>query len=81
MKVRIAIKLKQNILDIQGKSIESSIKDNIGIKTISHVTQGKIIDLDIAENNQEKITKIVDELCDKLLVNMVMEEYSFEILS
>ena len=80
MKVRIIIKLKQGILDIQGKSVESSITDNLGFNQISNVKQGKIIELEIAENNPEKIKPIIDKICDKLLVNKVMEDYSFEII-
>lgn len=81
MKVRVIIKLKKNILDIQGKSIESVIKDNLNIINISEVKQGKVIELDIAEKDKDKISQIINKLCNKLLVNPVMEEYSFEILS
>jgi phosphoribosylformylglycinamidine synthase PurS subunit len=81
VKVRVIIKLKKNILDIQGKSIESVIKDNLNIINISEVKQGKVIELDIAEKDKDKISQIINKLCNKLLVNPVMEEYSFEILS
>lgn len=81
MKIRIIIKLKKNILDIPGKTIESTIKENLNIANINEVKQGKVIEIDIAEKDENKINKIVGELCDKLLVNSVMEEYSFEILS
>ena len=81
MKIRIIIKLKKNILDIPGKTIESTIKENLNITNINEVKQGKVIEIDIAEKDENKINKIVGELCDKLLVNSVMEEYSFEILS
>jgi len=79
-KIRIIIKLKKNILDIQGKSIESVAKDNLAIKNILNVKQGKVIEFDISENDKNKIATIVHKICDKLLVNSIMEEYSFEIL-
>ena len=80
MKVRIIITLKKGVLDTQGKAIEGSINKNLGFAQISQVRQGKVVELEIAENSQEKIAEIVDQICDKLLVNKVIEDYKFEIL-
>ena len=81
MKVRILISLKKAVLDTQGKAIESSLQKNLGFSQISNVRQGKTVELEIAENEPEKIKIIIDEICDKLLVNKVIEDYSYEILS
>jgi phosphoribosylformylglycinamidine synthase len=80
MKVRINIALKKAVLDTQGKAIESVLNKNIGYSQISDVRQGKFVDLEIAETNQDNVKKIVDDICDKLLVNKIIEDYSFEIL-
>ncbi len=81
MKVRINIMLKNGVLDTQGKAIENSLVKNLGFNQVSDVRQGKIIELKISENDKNNIDKIVDDICDKLLVNQVIENYSFEVLN
>ena len=81
MKIRIIISLKKGVLDIQGKTIESSLQKNLGFTQISQVRQGKVVELDINETDPEKIQNILDEICDKLLVNKIIEDYSFEVLN
>lgn len=80
MKVRINITLKNSVLDTQGKAIENSLVNNLGFGQISSVRQGKLIDLEIAEIDPARLKRIVDDICDKLLVNKVIENYSFEVL-
>jgi phosphoribosylformylglycinamidine synthase len=80
MKVRITIGLKKSVLDTQGKAIENSLTKNLGYQQISGVRQGKFVELEIAEQDKNNVKKIVDEICDKLLVNKIIEDYSFEIL-
>ncbi len=81
MKVRINVTLKKGVLDTQGKAIENSLNKNLGFEQISNVRQGKLIELDINENDQEKAGKIVDDICDKLLVNQVIENYNYEVIN
>lgn len=80
MKVRILVTLKNGVLDTQGKAIESALNNNLGFEQISNVRQGKVIELEIAETDQSQISNIVDQICDKLLVNKVIEDYKFEII-
>ncbi len=80
MQIRINIALKKAVLDIQGKAIESSLDKNLGYSQISNVRQGKFVDIEINETDQEKIQTIVDDICDKLLVNKIIEDYSYQIL-
>lgn len=80
MKVKINIFLKDGVLDTQGKAIESAISKNLGFENISDVKQGKTITLDVNENDQSRIKDIVDDLCDRFLVNKVIEDYDFEII-
>ena len=79
MKIRINITLKKGVLDTQGKAIENALNKNLGFEQISQVRQGKVIELEIAENDMQKVEKIIDEICDKLLVNKIIENYSFEV--
>lgn len=78
MKIRIIITLKKGVLDTQGKAIEGSIVKNLGFAQVSQVRQGKVVELEINETSQDKIKEIVDQMCDKLLVNKVIEDYTFE---
>ncbi len=81
MKIRIIITLKKGVLDTQGKAIEGSLNKNLGFTQISQVRQGKVVELDINETDSAKIKEIVDQICDKLLVNKIMEDYKFEVIS
>jgi phosphoribosylformylglycinamidine synthase len=80
MKIRIYITLKKGVLDTQGKAIENSLVKNLGFNQIASVRQGKLVELEINESDEKKVAQIVDEMCDKLLVNKVIENYSFEVL-
>jgi len=80
MKVRILITLKKGVLDTQGKAIENSLTKDLGFENVANVRQGRLIELDINEENKDNIAKVVDDLCDKVLVNKVIEDYSFEVV-
>jgi len=81
MKVRIYISLKKGVLDTQGKAIENLLVKDFNHNNISNICQGKFIDINIDEADKSKIKDIVDNICDKFLVNKVIEDYNFEILS
>jgi phosphoribosylformylglycinamidine synthase len=80
MQIRINIALKKAVLDTQGKAIEASLNKNLGYSQISNVRQGKFVDIEINESDQDKIKNIIDDICDKLLVNKIIEDYSYQIL-
>ncbi|UOD35907.1 phosphoribosylformylglycinamidine synthase subunit PurS [Deferribacteraceae bacterium V6Fe1] len=75
MKVRVYVKLKDTVLDPQGEAILQSAKRN-GYDFIEDVRVGKIFELEVseAENHEAK----VKQLCDKLLANPIIEEYSIK---
>jgi phosphoribosylformylglycinamidine synthase PurS subunit len=75
MKVKIHIKLKEGVLDTEGKTIENFLNHNLGFNEISNVRKGKLIEMDIDETDQAKIDQTVKEICDKMLVNQVIEDY------
>ena len=80
MRIRINISLKKGVLDTQGKAIENALNKYLGFEQISGVRQGKQLEMEIAETDMNKIQQIVDEICDKLLVNKIIENYSFEVI-
>ena len=73
MKMNVKIMPKNGVLDPQGKAIESSL-NQLGFDNFSEIRQGKIIEIDINEN-EEKALNIVEEMCKKLLVNLIIEDY------
>jgi phosphoribosylformylglycinamidine synthase len=74
-KVKIHIKLQEGVLDIEGKTIESSLNHNLGFNQISDVRKGKLIEMNVNETDPEKINQTVKEICNRMLVNQVIEDY------
>ena len=74
MKISVIVTLKKEVLDPQGKIINQTI-NNMGIVGISSVRQGKYFDIEVDNNNPEKTRKTINEICEKLLVNSVIEDY------
>ena len=74
MKISAIITLKQDVLDPQGKVIYQAL-DGMGFKNVNEVRQGKYFEIDINENDPKKAEKIVEEMCKKLLANLVIENY------
>lgn len=77
-KAKILITLKDTILDPQGKTVEHSLH-SLGYSNISNTRIGKYITLDIDSATTEEACKITDAICNKILSNPVMEDYSFEL--
>ena len=73
MKLNVKIMPKNGVLDPQGKAIENSL-NQLGFDNFSEIRQGKIIEIDIDEN-EENALNIVEEMCKKLLVNLIIEDY------
>ena len=75
MRLKILIRLKNQILEPQGKTIEQSLA-NLGFKDITNIRQGKLIELDVPDNlKSEEKNKLIESACKKLLVNEIIEEY------
>tara|TARA_B100001057_G_C22031098_1_gene637249 strand:- start:12 stop:254 length:243 start_codon:yes stop_codon:yes gene_type:complete len=74
MKVSAIITLKKDVLDPQGKVIHQAL-DGMGFKDISEVRQGKYFEIDVKENDPKKAQSIVEDMCKKLLANLVIENY------
>ena len=76
--VKIKVTLRKSILDPQGKAAENSLH-SLDYNTVTNVRIGKYIQLDINETDEIKAKKIADEICQKLLSNPIMEDYTFEL--
>ncbi len=74
MKISIVVTLKKEVLDPQGKVIQQTLQ-NMGEKAVFNVRQGKYFELDLNENNYEKAKIMAEEICKKLLANLVIEDY------
>ena len=75
MRLKILIRLKSQILEPQGKTIEQSLT-NLGFKDLTNIRQGKLIELDVPDNlGTEEKNKLIESACKKLLVNEIIEEY------
>ena len=74
MKVSTIITLKKEVLDHQGKVIKSAL-DGMGFNNINEIRQGKYFEIDIEEKDPKKAEKQVENMCKKLLTNLVIEDY------
>ena len=74
MKFSVTVTLKKNILDPQGKVVENTLI-NMGMNSIKSIRQGKYFLIEVEENDQSIAEKKVDEICKKLLVNLIIEDY------
>jgi phosphoribosylformylglycinamidine synthase PurS subunit len=74
MKVQVVITLKKDVLDPQGKVIQQTL-DGIGFDNINEVRQGKYFEIDVREADKKKAEEKVNEMCKRLLANLVIEDY------
>ena len=74
MKISAIITLKKDVLDPQGKVFQQTL-DGMGFKDINEVRQGKYFEIDVKENDPTKAKLIIEEMCKKLLANLVIENY------
>ena len=73
MKFSIVVTLKKNVLDPQGKVVQDTLK-NIGLN-LKNIRQGKYFEIEVNEKDQAVAEKKIDEMCRKLLVNLIIEDY------
>tara|TARA_Y100000590_G_scaffold368056_1_gene428465 strand:+ start:656 stop:895 length:240 start_codon:yes stop_codon:yes gene_type:complete len=78
LKISAIVTLKKDVLDPQGKVVNRTLKD-MGYNNITNVRQGKYFEIEIDETDKEKGKKIIEEICKKLLTNIVIEDYTINI--
>jgi phosphoribosylformylglycinamidine synthase subunit PurS len=78
VKARVHITLKHGVLDPQGKAIGHAL-GSLGFEGVGDVRQGKVIELELAETDEARARAEVEQMCQKLLANTVIENYAIEL--
>jgi len=79
VRARVLIRLKQSILDAQGASVKRAL-EGLGFREVLDVRVGKVVDLDVDGDSREETRRRVEEMCARLLVNPVIEDFSVEVV-
>lgn len=80
MKLRVLIRLKPGILDVQGAAVKRALH-GLGFAELADLRIGKVVELEVDADSPERARARVDEMCAKLLANPILEDYTIEILS
>jgi len=75
LKFSVTVTLKKDVLDPQGKVVQQTLH-SMGMKTLKSLRQGKYFEIEINENNEKKAEEKINEMCKKLLVNLIIEDYN-----
>jgi len=78
LNAKVYVTLKKGVLDPQGKAVQGSLK-SLGYDGVEDVRLGKYVEVRLNETDREKAKTQVREMCEKLLANTVIEDYSFDI--
>ncbi len=78
MKARVIVTLKNGVLDPQGKAIEGAL-GGLGFGDVGTVRQGKVFDVELSETDTDAARAELEQMCEKLLANTVIENYAIEI--
>ena len=74
MKFSVTVTLKKDVLDPQGKVVQNTLS-NLGMKNLKNIRQGKYFEIEVDEKNFDNAENKVKEMCEKLLVNLIIENY------
>ena len=74
MKIKVIVTLKNGVLDPQGKAIQQTL-NGMNFNNVEEVRQGKFFEIEVNEKDENKAKSAVDEMCKKLLANLVIEDY------
>tara|TARA_B110000971_G_scaffold187733_1_gene197106 strand:- start:6 stop:245 length:240 start_codon:yes stop_codon:yes gene_type:complete len=74
LKFSIKVTLKKDVLDPQGKVIQQTLQ-SMGMDTLETLRQGKYFEIEISEKNDSKARNKIDDMCKKLLVNLIIEDF------
>lgn len=79
VKARVTVTLKNGVLDPQGKAIQHALT-GLGFEDVGDVRQGRLIDLELATSDPDKARAEIEEMCERLLANTVIENYQVELV-
>ena len=74
MKFSVTVTLKKDVLDPQGKVVQNTLQ-NLGMDNLKSIRQGKYFEVELNDNDQNKAEKKVNDMCKKLLANLIIEDY------
>ncbi len=74
MRFSVTVTLKKDVLDPQGKVVQNTLVE-LGMKDLKSVRQGKYFEIEIEEKDEQKAEKKIHEMCEKLLVNLIIEDF------
>ena len=74
MKIKVIVTLKNGVLDPQGKAIQQTL-NGMGFSSVNQVRQGKYFDVEVDDSDETKAKEKVEDMCKKLLANLVIEDY------
>ena len=74
MKFSVTVTLKKDVLDPQGKVVQNTLQ-NLGMDNLKSIRQGKYFEIELNDNDQKKAEQKVDDMCKKLLANLIIEDY------
>ena len=74
MKISVIVTLKKDVLDPQGKVVHQALK-GMGFNTVNEIRQGKYFEINIDEDDKKKAEEKAQDMCKKLLANLVIEDY------
>ena len=74
LKFSVTVTLKKDVLDPQGKVVENTLM-SMGMVNLKSIRQGKFFEIEVDENDQKKAEEKVKMMCEKLLVNLIIEDY------
>ena len=74
MKFSVTVTLKENVLDPQGKVVQNTLQ-SLGMDNLKSIRQGKYFEIELNDNDPQKAQKKVDDMCKKLLANLIIEDY------
>ena len=74
MKIKVTVTLKNGVLDPQGKAIQQTL-NGMGFSNVEEVRQGKYFEGEVNEKDEDKAKSKVEEMCKKLLANLVIEDF------
>ena len=74
LKFSVIVTLKKDVLDPQGKVVENTLQ-NFGMSNLKSISQGKYFEIEVSDKDPKTAEKKVDDMCKKLLANLVIEDY------
>ncbi len=80
MKFSVTVTLKKDVLDPQGKVVRNTLI-NLGMTDLKNIRQGKFFEIEIDEKDEPKAKNKIDQMCKKLLVNLIIEDYKINKIS